>query len=58
MATVCGRAVGLVSVEDRTFFVRAGAMACTNIGKDWEESVASLANVESNVRRKSKLEFV
>ncbi len=58
MATVCRRAVGLVSVEDRAFFVRAGAIACIDIGKDWEESVASLANVEQNVGRNSKLEFV
>ena len=58
MVTVCGRAVGLISVEDWVFFLRAGAMACINIGTDWEESVASLANVESNVERKSKLEFV
>ncbi len=58
MTTVCGRAVGLVSVEDRAFFVRAGAMACINIGKDWEESVANLANIEKSVGRKSKLEFV
>lgn len=36
--TVCGRAVELISVEDRTFFVRAGAMTCIGTEKSCMEA--------------------
>lgn len=41
--TICGRAVELVSVEDRAFFVRVGAMTCTRMGGGRNESAARLA---------------
>ena len=42
--TICGRAVELATVEDRAFFVRAGAMTFARTEEEWKGEHSKLDN--------------